>query len=49
MTDINENACMIIKNFVLEALVCWIDELKGCGDFEENLTGGMNPADPLPA
>ena len=49
MTDINVNACMIIKNFVLEALVCWIDELIGCGDFAEYVMGGMNPADPLPA
>ena len=49
MTDINENACMIIKNFVLEALGCGIDELIGCGDFEEYLMGGINPAEPLPA
>ena len=38
-----------LYTFVLEALVCWIDELKGCGDFEEYLMGGMNTADSLPA
>ena len=39
MIDTNAISCMIWKNFVLEALELWIDEFKGCGDFEEFLDG----------
>ena len=49
ITDINVNTCMIIKNWVLVALGCGNDELIGCDDFEEQLMGGINPAETLPA
>ena len=49
MIDINVISCMIWKNFVLEGLELLIDEFKGCGDFEEVLMGGTNPAEPLSA
>ena len=39
MIDTNAISCMIWKNFVLEALELWIDESKGCGDFEDSLKG----------
>ena len=49
MVDTNVISCVIWKNFVLEGLELWIDEFKGCGDLEEVLMGGTNPAEPLSA
>ena len=49
MIDTNAIACMIWKNFVLEALELWIDGVKGYGDFEEFLMGGAIPAELLSA